>query len=73
MKFQKPFLRTPTAPPEVIVEGGCPDEWFPYKNRCFRFFSEKNSWGSADNFCQVHLIVINRKFVFVKYFEENGS
>jgi len=35
----------PTPPPEPIKQGGCPDGWYPYFNRCYKYeaFKVQNS------------------------------
>ena len=49
----------PTPPPEIPIEGGCPDYWYPYKNRCFRFYAiggdeleNRVNWENANNKCK---------------------
>ena len=51
---------TPTPPPEDTHTGGCPMDWFPYKNRCFHFvgFGYENmenpqmTWDDAEAYCE---------------------
>ena len=51
---------TPTPPPEDTHTGGCPMNWFPYKNRCFNFvgFGYENmenpakNWDDAEAWCE---------------------
>lgn len=72
MKFQSaasydfhPFIcqrypqGSPTSAPEPPIDGGCPDYWYPYKNRCYRFFAtrfdeieKRLSWEEAENKCK---------------------
>ena len=50
----------PVPPPEETHTGGCPMEWFPYKNRCFNFvgFGYENmenpalNWEDAEAWCE---------------------
>ena len=48
----------PTAPPEADLTGGCPENWHPYKNRCFQFngldntaLEDRRTWEEAKNYC----------------------
>ena len=49
----------PTPPPEIIVQGGCPAQWYPYKSRCFQFSSGMNGnadlkpWENATDACAI--------------------
>ena len=50
----------PTPPPEDTHTGGCPMDWFPFKNRCFHFvgFGYENmenpqmTWDDAEAYCE---------------------
>ena len=56
---------TPTPPPETNIDGGCADGWFPYKNQCFLFTKEQQSWATAEETCKArngHLATIDDPF-----------
>jgi hypothetical protein len=43
-----------TYKPEILIDGGCPDNWYPYQNRCFKKFkNEKLSWEDAKQACEI--------------------
>ena len=48
----------PTPSPEPIVSGACPKDWYPYKNRCFKFSLaksegvERKNWDDAEKECE---------------------
>lgn len=48
----------PTPKPEPIISGNCPKDWYPYKNRCFKFSIaksegvERKTWDDAEKECE---------------------
>ncbi|XP_061432498.1 macrophage mannose receptor 1-like [Lethenteron reissneri] len=39
----------PTLPPTAPTAGGCPSDWLPFGNKCYRFHSNESEWDTWIN------------------------